>query len=202
MAAIAGAMESVQGWAAKLPWLKVTSAVYAVRATESKLGDARLARLRQKNRDEERLMLARALSASIADARARSEAMTRSAPNVRLACAGSSEEAGQPVDCDWSERCLINGCHKQLLLCHGQKPVGSSTAGCAASGHLICYPCLNRWFDAQRVLREGAGLQPLYRCECPICRTALQAVRNISGNGASYAMGLRKLEATWECMDD
>ena len=152
-----------------------------------------------RSRDDEHLMLARAISASIADARARSEAMAVSVPTIPHASSSSVEFVGGSEDetlLDWSERCSINGCQKQLLLCHGQKDAGSKI-GCAATGHLICSPCLDRWFVAQRSLLIEAGLQPRSRRECPICKTTLRAVGSDVRSDDLYYMGLRKLEDTW-----
>ena len=42
------------------------------------------------------------------------------------------------------ERCAIYGCKKQLLICRGQRDVGSE-GGRGQNAHFICKPCLERW---------------------------------------------------------
>ena len=96
------------------------------------------------------------------------------------------------------ERCLLFGCKTKLLRCSGVKVVGSPV-GCAKNGHVLCAPCLDRWFSAQNSLREDSGLLPLTRRSCPVCKTELRgAGGEVRCDARQYFMGLQKVEWSWQ----
>ena len=98
---------------------------------------------------------------------------------------------------DGSECCAISGCRAQLLRCHGVKEAGSAI-GCAEEGHLVCAPCLERWFVAQNQLRAERGLTALTRRTCPICQCTLRnGGSETRSNTDKYQLGLLKLEWSW-----
>jgi hypothetical protein len=81
-----------------------------------------------------------------------------------LAARDASDSEGEgPV-----ERCMILGCRRQLLACYGVKEDCSSVRGRAELPHLICAPCLSRWFRALNQLRAAKGLEALVRRSCPV----------------------------------
>lgn len=90
------------------------------------------------------------------------------------------------------ERCVILGCKRQLLRCHGVREVGSAI-GCAEESHVICVPCLERWFEARNELRAERSLGALVRRSCPVCQAELRAVRGDS----AFHFGLQKLPWSW-----
>ena len=51
----------------------------------------------------------------------------------------------------------------------------ADAGGRAESSHVLCAPCLERWFASQTALREESGLLPLTRRACPVCKSALRA---------------------------
>jgi len=109
---------------------------------------------------------------------------------VAVAAAATSEGAD-------SECCAIYGCASQLLRCNGHKAIGEAV-GCAESGHLICAPCLYRWFTSEVSLREEAGLAAQRRKKCPICQSELRATAgDIRTSSDQYVMGLLKVAGTW-----
>ena len=100
------------------------------------------------------------------------------------------------------ERCLLFGCKTKLLRCSGVKVIGSPI-GCAKNGHVLCAPCLDRWFSAQNSLREDSGLLPLARRSCPVCKTELRGTGGeCRGDARHYFLGLQKLEWSWQGHDE
>lgn len=91
------------------------------------------------------------------------------------------------------ERCVVLGCKRRLLRCHGARVAGHPV-GCGEESHVLCVPCLERWFVAQNALRAQEKLPALTRRSCPVCRTELRAVRGEEG----FHLGLQKLEWSWE----
>ena len=93
---------------------------------------------------------------------------------------------------------MIYGCTKQLLLCHGQKGLGQ-LIGCAEQAHILCMPCLSRWFGCAQKLRAQNGLNSISRRCCPVCRCELRAAgTELRASGADkFWMGLRKIEESW-----
>ena len=94
------------------------------------------------------------------------------------ASALAAAEAHDGVDTA-CERCCISGCDGQLLRC---------------GDHILCAPCLDRWFVSRNQLRDDAGLCPLARRTCPVCQRELRAARHVD---AGMYMGLPKIDASW-----
>ena len=95
-------------------------------------------------------------------------------------------------------RCCILGCTEQLLQCNGLKHAGRAV-GCAESWHVLCAPCLGRWYSSQAALRDEFGLPKQTRRSCPVCQAELRAAGSeIRGVADQYAMGLQKVAGTWE----
>jgi len=95
-------------------------------------------------------------------------------------------------------RCLIYGCRKQLLVCHGLKDHGAAI-GCAEEGHVLCKPCLTRWFCANQELRAESGLNWSTRRCCPVCRCELRGSGvEVRDQCEHFWMGLSKVESTWD----
>ena len=106
-----------------------------------------------------------------------------------------TDEDGAQIE--GGERCVVLGCKKQLLLCHGAKSAGQ-VVGCAENSHTICASCLERWFTSQNQLRQLAGLQPLNRRACPVCQSKLQTAHSeVRGDADKYMLGLEKLVWSW-----
>ena len=97
-----------------------------------------------------------------------------------------------------SLRCCILGCKEKLIQCRGLKHVGCAV-GRAESGHVLCVPCLGRWFSSQAALRDESGLSKQTRRTCPVCQAELRTTGSeMRGVGADqYAMGLQKVAGTW-----
>jgi len=119
----------------------------------------------------------------------------------------ATREAGQlrrgsAVDHEWidaaedEDRCLIFGCTTKLVRCHGEKDSVDSLTGCAESSHVLCVPCLDRWFRSQGMLREERGLPPLARRSCPVCKCELRAAGSSMRSNGMW-MGLHKIAHTW-----
>ena len=96
-------------------------------------------------------------------------------------------------DDDDSERCVVLGCKRQLVRCHGIKEAGSSV-GVAEESHVLCVPCLERWFASQNELRREQKLPERIRRSCPICQAELRVVRG----EANLHLGLHKIDWSWE----
>ena len=95
-------------------------------------------------------------------------------------------------------RCLIYGCRKQLLVCHGLKDHGAAI-GCAEEGHVLCKPCLTRWFCANQELRAESGLNWSTRRCCPVCRCELRGSGvEVRDQCEHFWMGLSKVGSTWD----
>ena len=104
--------------------------------------------------------------------------------------AGGSERREQ------RERCVVLGCRRKLLRCHGAKDVGS-TVGRATEAHVLCVPCLDRWFISRNELRQQRGLAALTRRSCPVCMSELRTANgDVRGDGAMI-LGMQKLEWSW-----
>ena len=82
---------------------------------------------------------------------------------------------------DWGngKRCQLNGCSQSLLQCNG---------------HVLCAPCLTKWFPSQTELREDANELPNHRRLCPVCKVELREVRG----DARFQYGLLKIPETWD----
>ena len=107
------------------------------------------------------------------------------------------DEEDDESEGEGEDRCLIFGCRRLLLRCHGQKDTGSAV-GCAETSHVICRPCLDRWFKSQTELRAGNGLNAVHRRSCPVCQSELrQASGAVREEANKYWLGLRKVEHTW-----
>ena len=76
--------------------------------------------------------------------------------------------------------------------CRGVKACVQETA------HVVCKPCLERWFRAQQDLRSEKGLGLGGRRSCPVCRCELRTAAGAVRGEAQFAMGLRKVEGTWQ----
>lgn len=113
-----------------------------------------------------------------------------------LAARDASDSEGEgPV-----ERCMILGCRRQLLACYGVKEDCSSVRGRAELPHLICAPCLSRWFRALNQLRAAKGLEALVRRSCPVCKCELRhTVGQVRADADKYHLGLLKIESSWDC---
>ena len=123
------------------------------------------------------------------ECRERWQALTRQATALALE-ASSSDDGETP-----RERCVVLGCKRQLLRCRGAREVGMAV-GKAEESHVLCAPCLERWFVAQNELRaqhKPLPLPALTRRSCPVCRNELRSLR---GDDGSH-LGLQKLEGTW-----
>jgi hypothetical protein len=67
-----------------------------------------------------------------------------------------------------------------------------------AGWHVLCAPCLGRWYTSQAALRDEFGLPKQTRRSCPVCQTELRAAGSeIRGVADHYAMGLQKVAGTW-----
>jgi len=99
------------------------------------------------------------------------------------------------TDREWgSEQCCISGCKTQLLRC-GR--LASDAVSSAQDSHILCAPCLERWFVSRNQIREEHGLSPLARRKCPICQSELRMTGALRANAIQYALGLPKVEGTW-----
>ena len=85
---------------------------------------------------------------------------------------------------------------QQLLLCTGRRSSGTE-AESAEAGHVVCAPCLTRWWASQTSLRADKGAAPLVRRLCPVCTCELRAADGDRRNSERYAMGLLKVAGTW-----
>ena len=118
----------------------------------------------------------------------------RSRPFVSAAAAALEDDG---IAWDSGEVCQLLGCKTQLLKCYGHKGYGA-LVGCAEKEHVLCKPCLDRWFESQRALRETKGMGPLSRRSCPICRSELRSTcGDMRSESSEYWLGLRKLKESW-----
>jgi hypothetical protein len=109
------------------------------------------------------------------------------------AAAADSDADMSNADAAGGVRCCISGCTTQLLQCNGHRQAGEAV-GCAESSHVLCAPCLERWFASQSALREESGLLRLRRRACPVCQTELRAAgAELRADIDRYAMGLLKV---------
>ena len=109
---------------------------------------------------------------------------------------GGGEEAGSVPR--RTERCMIWGCKRQLLLCHGVKSDALDLTGCAEHAHVLCAPCLGRWWDAQTRLRAEKDLELRLRRTCPVCRCELRRTGGeMRADSKSFYLGLQKLQWSW-----
>ena len=119
------------------------------------------------------------------------------AERARAAAVAAATAAAANAEAPSGDTCCIHGCKMQLLRCHGRKDSGEAV-GRAESGHVLCMPCLDRWFSSQVSLREERGLAPLSRRTCPVCMCPLRTTEtHMRMNADQYALGLFKLPATW-----
>ena len=116
-------------------------------------------------------------------------------PGHYSVAAAAADDDGRPWD-DGAV-CQLMGCTSQLLVCFGHREVGCSL-GCAEREHVLCRPCLEAWFEAQRQLRTAHNKPALTRRCCPICQSELSAASgDIRERADEFWLGLRKLQATW-----
>ena len=109
---------------------------------------------------------------------------------------GEGEEGGSAPR--RTERCMIWGCKRQLLLCHGVKTDALDLTGCAEHAHVLCAPCLGRWWDAQNRLRAEKDLELRLRRTCPVCRCELRRTGGeMRADSQSFYLGLQKLQWSW-----
>ena len=109
---------------------------------------------------------------------------------------GEGEKAGSVPR--RAERCMIWGCKRQLLLCHGVKSDALDLTGCAEHAHVLCAPCLGRWWDAQTRLRAEKDLELRLRRTCPVCRCELRRTGGeMRADSKSFYLGLQKLQWSW-----
>ena len=91
---------------------------------------------------------------------------------------------------DWGDgkRCQLLGCSQSLLQCNG---------------HVLCAPCLTKWFPSQAGLREDANElredangrnNNSNRRLCPVCKVELREVRG----DTRFQYGLLKIRETWD----
>ena len=129
------------------------------------------------------------------------EAAATMAETHRAAAAKAATEAAGEEEGEAPVRCCILGCTKQLLRCNGLKHAGRAV-GCAESWHVLCAPCLERWFSSQAALRDEFGLPKQTRRSCPVCQAELRAAGSeIRGVADQYAMGLQKVAGTWDLQE-
>ena len=122
------------------------------------------------------------------------EAATAMAETHRAAAAKAAAEAASE---EGLVRCCLLGCTEQLLKCNGTKHAGRAV-GCAESWHVLCAPCLRRWYSSQAALRDEFGLPKQTRRTCPVCQAELRAAGSeMRGVADQYAMGLQKVAGTW-----
>ena len=146
--------------------------------------------------DEEAFGLLTPATAAVSHADAAAAARKRHLAAAAAAAADAS--GGEGGGAAGSERCCISGCSRQLLRCNGHKQQAGDSVGCAQSSHVLCAPCLERWFASQAALREENGLPPLRRRACPVCKTELRATgAELRADVGRYAMGLLKVAGTW-----
>ena len=117
------------------------------------------------------------------------------------AAKAAMEVAAEEGSEEGAVRCCVLGCKEQLLQCNGLKHAGCAY-GCAESPHVVCAPCLGRWFSSQAALRAEKGLPKQTRRTCPVCQVELRAsgseMRGICGpvcDGAEE--NGQYLEAAW-----
>lgn len=115
--------------------------------------------------------------------------LTRAAMAEAQADGGSDDDGSG----EHRERCMVLGCKHQLVCCHGVKEAGSAV-GIAEESHVLCAPCLERWFVSQNELRREKELPDLVRRSCPVCQVELRAVRGEEG----FHLGLRKVGWSWD----
>ena len=113
------------------------------------------------------------------------------------AAKAAMEVAAEEGSEEGAVRCCVLGCKEQLLQCNGLKHAGCAY-GCAESPHVVCAPCLGRWFSSQAALRAEKGLPKQTRRTCPVCQVELRASGSeMRGSADQYAMGLKKMASTW-----
>ena len=117
--------------------------------------------------------------------------------NRAAAAKAAMEAAGEEMPGEGTARCCILGCTEKLLQCRGLKHVGCAV-GRAESWHVLCAPCLGRWFSSQAALRDDSGLSKQTRRTCPVCQAELRTTGSeMRGVADQYAMGLQKVAGTW-----
>ena len=125
-------------------------------------------------------------------------AATMAETHRAVAAKAAAEAAGEEGEGEGPVRCCILGCTEQLLRCNGLKHAGRAV-GCAESWHVLCAPCLGRWYSSQAALRDEFGLPKQTRRSCPVCQAELRAAGSeIRGVADQYAMGLQKVAGTWD----
>ena len=141
---------------------------------------------------------ASASGAYLPEAAMAKEAAAAMAETHRAAVAKAAvEAAGKEGAGGGLMRCCILGCTEQLLQCNGPKQAGCAV-GCAESCHVLCAPCLGRWYTSQADLRDEFGLPKQNRRTCPVCQAELRtAGSEMRGVADQYAMGLQKVAGTW-----
>ena len=117
--------------------------------------------------------------------------------NRAAAAKAAMEAASEEMPGEGMPRCCILGCTEKLLQCRGLKHVGCAV-GRAESWHVLCAPCLGRWYSSQAALRDESGLSKQTRRTCPVCQAELRTTGSeMRGVADQYAMGLQKVAGTW-----
>lgn len=108
-----------------------------------------------------------------------------------------SAELEEADEANEGEQCVIFGCRRQLVRCYGEKKAGSAV-GCGEAGHVLCMPCLERWFKKKNELRHKHALGALRRRCCPVCQVELRTTSSAMRKDAErYVLGLEKLDWSW-----
>lgn len=130
-------------------------------------------------------------------------ARSRHAEAAAAALAAAAEEGEISEDDEESngrctERCMIWGCKQQLLQCFGAKRELGSAIGMAEEAHVVCAPCLARWWAAQSQLYAAKGMRAMVRKVCPCCKCELRSTTETRAEPDRFhSTGLLKVASTW-----
>ena len=93
---------------------------------------------------------------------------------------------------------MIWGCKQQLLQCFGAKRELGSAIGMAEEAHVVCAPCLARWWAAQSQLYAAKGMRAMVRKVCPCCKCELRSTTETRAEPDRFhSTGLLKVASTW-----
>ena len=123
-------------------------------------------------------------------------AFAKHAEAAQAALALAAQEGSD--DEDEGERCMIWGCKRELLQCYGAKREVGSAVGMADEAHVVCAPCLTRWWEAQNKLLAAKGKSISARKRCPCCRCEIRStVETRAQPDCFHSTGLMKIPGTW-----
>ena len=123
-------------------------------------------------------------------------AFAKHAESAQAALALAAQDGSE--DEDEGERCMIWGCKRELLQCFGAKQEVGSAVGMADEAHVVCAPCLTRWWEAQNKLLASKGKSISARKKCPCCRCDIRStVETRAEPDRFHSTGLMKIRNTW-----